>query len=119
MIAEIADLERTEAECGRRLDEVRKAVQDVMWEQYVEAEMRDMFLDVEAACDRAHEDKYPEQLEQVTELIQETRKTIHDYEKWIPHEQTVDLQSKELWKGELEMNLKWLRRQWVRNQLLK
>lgn len=48
-----ADLERTKAECGKELDEVPEAVQNLVWEQYARDELSIMFLDVEAACDSA------------------------------------------------------------------
>lgn len=71
-----AELKKTWAECERRLEEAQEAVQDRMWTQYVEAEIRIKFLEAEVACDRAHESMCPEQLQQVTELIQEASASL-------------------------------------------
>lgn len=82
---EQAELEKTVAECERRLDEVQVAVQHRMWAQYVEAGIRTKFLEAEAACDRAYESPMcSKHLEQVTRLIQEASASLADWETWIP-----------------------------------
>lgn len=89
-----ADLQKTEAECGRRLDEVCKAVQEVIWAQNVKAKIKTKFLEAEAACDSAHERMGPKQLEKATELIQEASASLVDCETWILYQQTAHLKNK-------------------------
>lgn len=89
-----ADLEKTEAECGRRLDDVRKALQDKMWAQYGVV-IRVKFLKAEAACDRECESPMcSKHLEQVTRLIQEASVCLVGRETWIPCKQMAHLKSK-------------------------
>lgn len=89
-----ADLGKTEAECGERLDEVRNAVQDALWAQYGEVELGARFREAEAACERAQKSPYSEHLAQITRLIQEARASLADWEAWIPRQQSAELKNK-------------------------
>lgn len=74
---QLADLEKTEAKCGKRLDEVRKAAEDVMWAQYGEVELGAKFHEAEAGCEKAREiSSYSEHLGQITRLVQEASARI-------------------------------------------
>lgn len=100
-----ADLEKTDVECGRRLNEVQKAVQDVMWVQY-SAVIRAKFLEAEAACVRARESPMrSEHLEQLTRLIQNASASLADWEAWIPREQMAQLISNVVTLTSISTNL--------------
>lgn len=100
-----ADLDAKKDKCFRRLDEVRKAVQDEMWAQNG-AEISIKFVEAETACDRAGESPMCSKHDQVKWLIQEASASLVGWKAWIPREQVAHLKSKVVTLTSVSNNLK-------------
>lgn len=98
---EDTDIKQTENECEQKLEEVEKAIQGVLWDNFGSSELCLALQAAERECERLSTSQlnvklevYELMLNNVEGLVKTVKETFRKWNRWIPDAERMDLQQR-------------------------